>query len=242
VSLEEVQRAFARVCFDAEPRDEDFARLHAPRERWLMYRQMVRSRLFDMAQKGLPRTVEAITRPKFNAAVASLLAERGVRSRYLREIVHELVAHAVPSWQADPSLPAYTVDLARFEDARWRVASALFPETACEPFDFERVPVFNPTLEAVEVVHRVDKTPIAALAEPHDILVYRKPDATSTWTYAVHGDGALLVRAWRSGLSCADGARKVLADTGRAADPAFVDTLATVLSELVEQKMILGSR
>lgn len=240
--IAEVQRAFLRVCFDAEPRDEDLAALHAPRERWLMYRHMVRSRLFEMVHKGLPKTLETMTRAKLDAAIARYLAERGPHTRFIREVVHELVEHALPAWKVDPSLPPHAIDLVRFEDTKWRVASAVFADVACEPFDFEKIPVFNPTLEVVEVIHRVDKTPITALAEPHHILVYRKPESTSTWTYAVHGDGARLVEAWRGGVSCADGSRAVLAASGRTADPAFVDTLATVLAELVEQKMILGSR
>jgi hypothetical protein len=242
MSLAEVQGAFARVCFDTEPREEDLALLYAPRERWLMYRHMVRARLFQMIKNGLPKSAEVVGPARFDAAIGRYLAEHGPRTRFIREIVGELVRFALPIWERDPEVPGHAVDLVRFEDAKWRAASAPIPELALDAFDFERVPEWNPTLEVLEVSHRVDKNPIdpPRLPLPCTLLVFRKPETTNTWAYGVSGTGAALVRAWRSGVSCADGARQVL--EGRTPDAKFIDELATVLAELVEQKMILGSR
>ncbi len=244
-ALAEVQRAFTRVCFDETPREEDLSLLYANRERWLMYRRMVRSRLFAMMRSGLPRTAKLLGKERFDAAVARYLAERAPKTRFIREVVHELVEHALPSWEADESLPPHLGDLVRFEDAKWRALSIDAAPQPSREFDFEAVPSMNPTIIAVPLRHRVDKDAVdpIALDEPHLALVYRKPESARTRCYVLNDIGARLYRAWSSGeLTCAGGARRVLDELGRQPDGRFVDGMAGVLADLIEQKIILGSR
>lgn len=242
-SLAEVQRAFTRVCFDEEPRPEDLAVLHGDAERWRMYRSMVRQRLFEMARSGLPGTAELLGADAFDAAVGGYLAAGGPRSRFIRDVVHELVEHALPGWVAAPSLPAHLAELVRYEEAKWRVGHVAIELPAADELDFEKPPVWNPALEIVPLRHRVDKDPIhpAALDQPCSALVYRKPDGPRIFTYVVNDIGGRLVSAWRAGGSCADGARRVLAELGREPDARFIDGMAGVLAELVEQQIVLGS-
>jgi len=247
-SLAEVQRAFTRICFDIEPPEEDLARLSPPRERWLMYRSMVRSRLFGMCRNGLPRTVETLGRPAFDAAVTRYLAEHGPRSRYIREIVDELLDHALPTWEADASLPPHLCDLARYEATKWRVASVEWPATepTAAELDFEGVPVHNPTVAWTEVrhaVHRKDDERDRPLDAPRRVLVHRKPDDPKIYALGLTPEGAALYDAWREPeRSFADGVKAHLAAAGVAPDAAFVDRMATVLAQLVERQIILGSR
>jgi hypothetical protein len=246
-SLTELQRAFTRVCFDVEPRPSDLAVLTSDPQRWLMYRRMVRSRLFDMARSGLPRTAALLGKARFDAAVGAYLAERAPHSRFIREVVHELVDHALPGWAADPSLPAHCADLVRYEDTKWAVASAEWEAREAVDFDFEAVPVLNPTIRTLTVAHRVDKIgdageAPAALDEDHLVIVYRKPESPRIFSYVLNAIGGRLFTAWQVERSCADGVRAVMAELDRGPDPRFVDGMAGVLADLVEQQIILGSR
>lgn len=242
-ALAAVQEAFTRVCFDEAPREADLAALHDERERWLMYRRMVRHRLFEMARSGLPKTAELLGKARFDAAVAQYLAERGPRTRFIREIVHELVEHALPGWESDATLPPHVSDLVRYEAAKWRVASAELEPPPFRELDFEAVAVVNPTVVVVRVHHRVDKDPAAPprLDEPHSAIVYRKPDSPRVFTYVLNDVGGRLFEQWSGGVSCAAGARSVLDALGREPDARFIDGMAGVLADLIEQKIILGS-
>lgn len=243
-SLADVQRAFTRMCFDATPRDADLDVLHADRDRWLMYRRMVRHRLFEMARSGLPRTAALLGEARFDAAVAAWLDEVGPRSRFIREIVFELVEHALPGWAADDGLPPHTVDLVRYEALKWEVSSLEWEERPHGELDFERPAVLNPTVRTLELAHRVDKVDLEApprLDEPHLALVYRRPGGAKIHTYVLNDVGGRLFRAWSKDQSCADGAREVMAALGRAPDARFIDGMAGVLADLVEHRVVLGS-
>jgi hypothetical protein len=243
-SLEEVQRAFTRLCFDRVPSEADLALLHDDRERWLMYRKMVRSRLFKSVRSALPKTAELLGKKGFDRAMAHYLAEHGPRTRFIREVVHELLAHSLESWERDPALPPHLADVARVEEAKWRVSSLPWTDVDAGEFDFEKPPVMNPTVRAVTLRYGVDKNMDAPekLAEPRLLLVYRKPDDARLFTHALDPIESRLFTAWAEGASGAEGARKVLAELGREADPAYVDALATLLGALIERKTILGSR
>lgn len=246
-ALDEVQRAFARICFERSPSEEDLALLCDDRERWLMYRQMVRHRLFGMMRLGLPRTAELLGKARFQAAGAAYLAEQPPESRFIRDVVPELLRHALPALRADPTLPPHLPDLARYEAAKWAVASLEWEAADAGELDFEAPAVINPTVRVVPIDHRVDKPAEAAtgfprLAETHHALVYRKPGSAPVFTYVLNDIGGRLFAAWTKDQSCADGAREVLAELGRTPDARFIDGMAGVLAALVEQSVILGSR
>lgn len=249
-SLAEVQRAFTRLCFDREPSEADLAMLDDDPARWRMYRKMVRSRLFKMMRSGLPKTVEVVGKESFDEAVVVYLAEHAPQTRFIREIVHELVAHTIPTWKKRDELPPHLIDLMRLEDVKWAVSSLEWPNTpeTAEELDFEARPVLNPTVRDISLSHRVDKDhrePVA-LDGAHRALVYRKPDSTRLFTYVLNPMGSQLFDAWRraalDGGSFADGTREVLAANERQPDARFIDGMATVLADLVEQSVFLGSR
>lgn len=243
-SLPDVQRAIARICLDATPNKEDLALLHDPQERWLVYRKMVRSRLFAMARSGLPRTAEVLGKKRFDRSVARYLAERGPASRFIRDIVHELSEHALPGWESDESLPPHLGDLVRYEATKWRVATVPWestPETSDE-LDFSGIPVFNPTVHTTTVRYRVDKQN-EPLEQPHLVVVYRKAGDAKIYWYVLDPEGTALFSAWREPeRSLADSVKAVLAASRREPSAGFVDGMAGVLADLVEQTIILGSR
>ena len=239
-----MQRAFRKICFDAEPAPEDLAVLHDEDARWLLYRRMVRSRLVALARQGLPKTAKLIGESELERAMSAYLADGGPRTRFLREVVFELVEHAAEAWRARDDLPEHLMDLARFEAAKWRTSAAVSDSEPATELDFELPPVFNPTTVAVPIQFRVDKdaeSP-ARLEEPHLALTYRKSGDPKVYVYVLNAIGARLFSAWREGGSCADGTRRVLADLGREPDAKFVDGMAGVLADLVEQEIVVGSR
>lgn len=243
-SLADVQRAFTRVCFEPEPRDEDLALLHDDRERWLMYRRMVRSRFFDMARAGLPRSAELLGKARFDAVVSAYLAEHRPQTRFIRDVVHELVAHALPGWEADDALPPHTAELVRYEELKWRVSNLEWEDRPHVELDFEAAAVMNPTVRWLPLSFRVDKTELEAppkLDERHLALVYRRPGGAKIHTYVLNDVGARLFLAWTTAPSCADGVRQVLADMDRQPDARFIDGMAGVLADLVEHRIVLGS-
>ena len=238
-----MQQAFSRICFDPSPSPDDLALLHDADERWLLYRGMVRSRLTGMVRSGLPRSSELLGDERLEAAVASWLAGGGPRSRFIRQIVDEVVEHSLSGWQADPDLPPHTSDLVRFEATKWRVGALEWTHTApvTEELDFEGIPVLNPTVESTPIRYRVDKSN-EALDEPRLLLAYRKPGGARIFVYVLNPMGAELYEAWRvPERSFADGVRAVLAAHAREPDARFIDGMAGVLAELVGETVIVGS-
>lgn len=243
-TLAETQRAFTRICFDEEPRPEDLALLHSPDAGWLLYRGMVRGRLFGMMRTGLPRTAELLGDERFDAAMSSYLAESGPHTRFIRNVVHELVDHALAGWQQNADLPKYLSDLVRYEAAKWKVASLEWDAAPqlTEELDFEGIPVWNPTIQTVQVEHRVDKECVE-LEEPHLLIVYRKAESPRIFTYVLNAVASELFEAWQiPDRSCADGVRAMLASSERGPDARFIDGMAGVLAGLVEETVVLGSR
>jgi len=241
-SLAELQRAFTRMCFDAEPAAEDLGLLHAEPERWLLYRSMVRSRLLEMARTGLPRSAEAIG-ARFEHDFSRYLAASPPLSRYIREIVHEFVSATLPEWEADEALASHVPDLVRFESTKWLVAALPYPDLSAREIDFGAPAVINPTLRVVVVHHRVDRaaTPPPRLEAPEHLLVYRKKDDPRIFTWGLNETGGRLFEAWASGVSLTEGTRRVLSELGREPDVHFVDSMAGVLADLVEQSVVLGA-
>ncbi len=243
-SLAEVQRAFTRICFDHEPQAADLALLHDDASRWLMYRRMVRSRLFKMMRNGLPKTAALLGPTRFDAAISDYLAEHAPQTRFIREVVNELVDHALPGWAQDEALP-HLADLARYEALKWRVGALEWPTTApvADELDFEGRPVLNPTVRDLTVRFRVDKdwrSP-SRLDGAHRVLVHQKPGSNRVYTYVLNPMGGQLFDAWRESESFAEGARHVLAANERAPDARFIDGMAGVLADMVEQSIFLGS-
>ena len=246
--LADVQRAFARICLDAEPRQEDLDQLYSADDRWLLYRRMVRSRLFQMVRNGLPLTEELLGREALDAAVTRYLGDGGPKTRYIREVVQELADHALPGWASDDSLPAHLPHLVRYEALKWEVSSVLWPETkeTSDEFDFEGVPVHNPSVRSTTVSYRVDRKDELKnrpLPVPRKLLAYRRPEDSRIFTYLLPVAGLELYEAWQvPDRSFADGVRAVLSARDGDPEPGFVDMMAGLLAQLVEREIILGSR
>lgn len=239
------QRAFMHMCFDAEPREAGLRQLGAERDRWLLYRDMVRTRLTKMARAGLPRTASALGDEAFDGWVAAWLADRAPRTRHIREIVGELLRWAIPRWNADPNVPAWLVDLAALELVRWEVGALDVAMPEAGDFAFDRHPVVNPTARVLELGHAVHESETAPPYPPVPTLlcVYRRADDDRTGVQPLGSFAAALLRALMPGdRTVTDAVRDVAERTGTPVDSALAVRLGSVLETLIRRGILLGAR
>lgn len=246
MTLEHYEQAFIRVCFDAEPSDADLDAL-GDRARYLLYRDMVRGRLREMAEHALPRTRTALGAERFAALFEEHLAVEPPRSRFIREVVVPFAGWLVGRVSDEASTRPWLADLISLERARWE---AIWRDRTVEPptaeFDFDRRPVVSPVHELLAVEHAVHREPDehgAYPAEPAWVIVYRRPSNHVVGTFGLNAVTAELVRAWaRSEETAMESVQRVAALRGVAVDAAFIDGLCTVLAEFIEREIVLGSR
>ncbi|GAB4213691.1 MAG: hypothetical protein OHK0013_37790 [Sandaracinaceae bacterium] len=240
-ALDRHLEAFSRVLFEPIPPEADLATLGpARRDRFLLYRELVRSRFREIVATALPRTTALVGRERMDALVEARVSESPPTSRFFREVVHGLIA------PDDPRLPheahPHVGDLVRLELAQWRAVWDDPPELPAIEFDFARPPVVAPTLVRLDLawsVHRADR-PI----EPgtFHVAVYRRRDGT-TETRWMNRFLASILDAWMAAEEPAiDGVRSALAGLGAEPTPELVEQMSAMLAELLERGGVLGSR
>ncbi|MET0286400.1 MAG: hypothetical protein ABW352_18105 [Polyangiales bacterium] len=216
-TLAAYQRAMVSLAFA-----EDDTRPHIPG--FELYRDMIRARLFDMARIAYTRSFDA-------ACFARYLADEPPASPFIREVVAGYGPYAE---RTSAGLPR---SLLRFETAKWQVASLPYPVQEAGELDFEGVLVVNPTLVCVSLEHVVTEDD---RAEPHTLLVYRRPD----------DHGVLWSRLPRVATLLADEApARVLSERvagffargGDTPDEAGLTRLADELTLAVERGILLGT-
>lgn len=240
------ERAITRVCFDAAPKDADLDAL-GERDRWVLYRQMVRSRIADMVRAGLPRTATALGDRAFEALVSAWMAEAAPRTPYLRDVALEFHAFADAGWRKAAPTSAWIADLARYEATRWELAHGETDEApATTDFTFEDVPVISPAVRILDLAHPVQKnggTPERFMPEATSLVVYRRADDHKVGFFALTPFRATLLRSWQhTAIPATETARKAAAAHGKPIDEAFVTDLGEFCAELLSRTVLLGSR
>ncbi len=232
--------AIVRICFDAEPREDDLELLGS-RERWLLYRSLVRNRLFKLAHTAFPRTLAAMSVGAFDAIVAAWLAAGPPRTRYFFLVPLELGTFALEQM---PEAPAHVADLLRYEIVCWRVRQKAVTMPEAAEFSFDRPPVLHPTLEVVSLGHPVHLVaPGAAEAEkPTRLCVYRNRSEVAE-ALSLNPLAHALLEDWLAGeRTVAESVRRVTSARGTAIDQRFVETLGALIADLLERGVLLGSR
>jgi hypothetical protein len=239
--LAENQAAFTNVCFAREPSEADLETLGALRDRWLLYRGMVRVRLARMIESGIPKSVAAMGKARFDDAFARWLDEARPASRYIREIVGEFVAFALPRIESDPP---WLTDLMRYEIARWEVGFADVKLPEAGEFSFDKIAVVNPTLRLLPVAFRVDQKPDenGYRAEAKTICIFRTAgDRVTTWSLGDRG-AAWLSALTRSERPVTDTIKDVAKERGETIDAKYVESLGGTLAKFLEASILLGVR
>ena len=199
MTLAEYQRAIVQLAFAAdEPRDAALAP-------FALYRQMIRARLFAMAEVAYRRSWALLGEPACAASFARFLALEPPGSPLIREVIGAFAAFAEAELggRAEPGphvqsgallagAPPEARALLRFEAAKWRVASVearLAGQLTLREVDFDGVLVLNPSLERLALDYPVYEALDAALVagktarhderperDPHTLLMYRRRD------------------------------------------------------------------
>lgn len=246
-TLVDTEHAMLRLCCDTEAPnleslglDEEHAKI------WGIYRHMVRSRFLEEGRASLRRTLKAVGESAFVAMFDRFLADAPPRSRAFFGVVPELAAFAAEHWSDNAEVPAFASDLVKYEGARVRVADMVSRrERSVAEFEFDRVPELHDAMVLLSVTHRVHRDP-----EPDgsyeqratEICVYRAKDERTVGAYVLGSFAAGCMRAWQEGATVSDSVAHVCAAQQIAANAKLIDGLCTVLSDLIERGVVLGSR
>jgi hypothetical protein len=233
--------AITRVCFAAEPAEDDLALLGA-RDRWLLYRTMVRSRLVKVVRSALPRTREALGEDALRALTDAWLAAEPPTTRYFWQVP---LAFGRFAETRIPDAPPYLADLLRYELARWRARHAEAPATpAVMDFAFDRAPVVAPSLALHTFVHPVHLAELEQVAEvrPTQVAIFRNRDHHAD-AFALNPTAGALVEDWQRGeRTVAESVRAVAQARGLTLDQRFVEKLGALIADFLERGILLGSR
>lgn len=238
--LVDTAKAIQRVCFDFEPSEHDLELLGS-RERWLIYRDLVRTRMTTVIEAALPRTKAAIGNDSFRRMIDEWLATGGSETPYYRQVPNELAAFAIPVWQ--DTAPPWLADLARYEITGWSVRHAPPDSTPDAEFTFDARPVLGAAVSVLRLDYPVHQTPTPDAGYDHDpviLCLYRDEEHRAT-LQTLNPLAADLLQAWqRAEETVAESVQRVAAAHDTAIGPAFIEKLSTLISTFVEQGILLG--
>jgi hypothetical protein len=252
VSFLAYQTELRNALFASDPPDAAFAALGANPERWKVYRRMVRARFADSIEHGFERLHAVAGADQFREIVWQFLAESPPRSHYLRDIPGEFLQF----FERDRdrltrcyALPAYALDLARYEWAELETAYS-FEETSAAkvgPLAMDRVPVLSPAHRLIDLaypVHRMgtaghDETMQAAPfslclyrdAKTHEVAVLELTPVTASMLSLMQPRTSTLTEVVQNAAHA----------VGATVDVAFIEALSTLLADLIERGVLLGS-
>lgn len=229
-----------RVCFDLEPSETDLATLGS-KERWLIYRNLVRGRLVNLIGVALARTKHAVGEEPFERTVDEWLATGGPKTRYFRHVPRELFEFAILLWRAQE--PKWLGDLAQYEITAWDVRHAPPNRVSTSDFAFDKVPIVNPAVQILRISYPVHRTPTPASgyqAEPTILCVYRDLNHKPI-PWKLNPLAASLFDAWiRADKPVAQTVHAVAAAHNTEIGPIFVEKLSTMIAEAIQRGILLG--
>ena len=244
--LVDTQRCFVEICFRREPPEEALDRLGGQRDRWLLYRHMVRTRMQGMIANALKRTVAALGEDAWNDWYARWLDEAPPRTRYIREIVPELVAFARPRWRQDPAVPAFVPELADMEATRFELGYLDAPIPEAGEIAFEKTPVLSPFVRLLRVEHAVHRVRADDVEpppkEPTTLCIYRTAD-DRTGVLPLDDFAATLLASFQhpDGADITTLVKRAAAHHSLPIDEPLVRRVGTLLADLLQRTILLGA-
>jgi len=233
-------KAMQRVCFGAEPSEADLELLGS-RERWLVYRDLVRNRLNHVIRVALARTRDAIGEDTFACAVDDWFSAGSPKTRYLRHIPGELAEFAIPIWQHTEA--PWVADLAGYEITTWDVRHAPADPVPSSEFAFDRRPVVATAVRVLRLAYPVQtKPPPGAGYEPDPTILclYRDRDHRPI-PRKLNPLAADLLEAWRDAdQTVAESVQRVAAAHHTHIGPEFIEKLSTLIADFMQRGILLG--
>lgn len=211
-----------------------------------IYRSLVRRGLADMLRFELPRTAAHLG-ARWDRDVGRFLDATLPRSRYLRDIASELVAHVGPSWEQDPEVPPFVGDLARWELLAFEVANAPDDPPSSEPTSaaLDRGVTFSASMRLFHAAHAVHLLPEDAAsteppaAQPTALCVYRDADFDMR-TLSLTPSAADILARLAAGASLGEAVSRAADSRGVALDGVFLQGAARLLEDLAERGVVRG--
>lgn len=244
VGLIERNEAITRLCMAIEPAEDDLA-IAGDRERWLLYRSMVRFRLEDICRRAFKRGLVALGEERFIGLVAAWLEAEGPRTPYFWRVPLEMIAFTLQHSDVAASESADVLELLRYEAALWRTRhQPCAVASDVVELDFERPIVLNPTIEQLDLEHPVHEGERPFMNETTHLLLYRRPEDEETITWTLSPFAAALVRR------CGDHRDEPLKESIRqvatlrksAIDAGLIESLGELLARFLENGIVLGGR
>lgn len=233
-------RAMQRVCFGSEPSEADLELLGS-RERWLVYRDLVRNRLNNVIGAALGRTKGAIGPDAFDRAVDEWLSNGGPKTRYLRYIPSELAEFAIPIWQRTEA--PWVSDLAGYEVTAWEVRHAPpDPTPSCE-FAFDRKPVVATAVKVLRLAYPVQEpsSPDTGYERDSNIVCLYRDQNHRAAPRKLNALAADLLEAWQlADQTVAESVQQVAAAHDTPIGPVFIEKLSALIADLIHRRILLG--
>jgi len=238
--LAERAEAMQRVCFGSEPSEADLELLGS-RERWLVYRELVRNRLSHVIGVALARTKSAVGKDVFQKTVDQWYATGGPTTRYLRYIPSELAEFAVPIWQRTEA--PWVADLAGYEISAWEVRHGPRDPTPSHEFAFDHKPVVATAVKVLRLAYPVQEKPTPERGyepDPTILCLYRDKNHKAV-PRKLNPMAADLLDAWRAAdQTVAESVQSVASAHGTEIGPDFVEKLSTLIADFIERDILLG--
>ena len=238
--LAERAEAMQRVCFGSEPSEADLELLGS-RERWLVYRDLVRNRLNHVIGVALARTKSAVGKDAFQTTIDRWYAGGGPTTRYLRYIPSELAEFAIPIWQRTEA--PWIADLAGYEISAWEVRHGPRDPTPSHEFAFDHKPVVAKAVKVLRLAYPVQEKPTPEGGyepDPTILCLYRDKNHKAV-PRKLNPMAADLLDAWGAAdQTVAESVQSVASAHGTEIGPDFVEKLSTLIADFIERDILLG--
>ena len=233
----------------AEPHLADLA---TRRERLLMYRAMVHSRLRGVISEFLPRVAAHLGKQRFRAEVVAFMAERAPHSAYFRDAPGEFLEWADPRWRADPGYPPFLADLAQHE---WLDGEIANHPAGGEPSTGRELALDQPVqLDGTTALRRYqfavhlheeaeedDAPPLAPAAGATAILAYRDRTSHKPRFLELTARAATLCERMIAGETLQAALVGACEAVGEPMSDEFLAAMAAFLADLGERGVLLGA-
>jgi len=246
---EEIARDLPGFLIARGVEGEDVACSVGHRRGLAVYRSLVRNGLSSIVLRRLSRTrarLNGACEGRFDGDLAQFLAERGPRTRYLRDVPAEFFAWTVAGWIADPHVPRYVPDLAAFELACFDLATfePAHPPEPLAAVALDRAVVFTPSTRirryswAVHELHDAGDSTETPACRDVSLLGYRDGDHVVGWL-ALTPLAAAIVDRLLGGEPMGQAIERACQASHAAADP---KDMAGLLADLASRGVVLGAK
>jgi hypothetical protein len=200
-----------------------------------------------MLRFQLPRTAARLG-PRWDADVARFLDATLPRSRYLRDVAFEMVAHVEAAWRRDPEVPAYIPDLAHHELLAFEVANAPDdpPLASPAPLALDRPVALSASARIVRYAFAVHLLPEDEASRelpaeaPTALCAYRDRDHEVHHLSLTPSAAAILERL-AAGATLAEAVAGAAEACGQPLGEPFLRGAASLLEDLTGRGVVRGS-